>query len=150
MPKGYPNKKPTPPAKQEATAPAPIQPAPPSPAVLALQHQVVELVALRTDARQKLAQAHTAYLLAQGTFQAAQAEIQGVEQEVSYRIGLIAQLENRAPTGNVLQMPPAGTIPGVSVDQAPIQHGSGYENPSDMINRGHASRDPNHLVSPMM
>jgi len=78
--------------------PAPVVPAapvPPSPAVLALQSQVVELVSQRNDSRSRLTEAHTAYLLAQSKFQAAEGELKGIEQEVQYRIGLIGQLENR-------------------------------------------------------
>ena len=105
----------------------PTQPAPPSPAVLKLQEQVVELVTARHQARSLLNEAHNAYLAAQSRFQAAESELKGIEQEVQYRIGLIAQLENRqnitAPSftdnvvnnphfggGAVFQMPAAGSI----------------------------------------
>lgn len=103
---------------------APIQPAaaaPPSPAVLALQEQVVHRVSQRDEVRQRLTEAHTAYLLAQSRFQAAEAELKGIEQEVNYRIGLIAQLENRpqmpsyAPAP-VLQMP--NSLAGVTSEPA--------------------------------
>ena len=148
MPRGYPNKKPTLPAPQEAVAatpaPIPVAPSEPSPAVLKLQEQVVELVG------QRLTEAHTAYLMAQSTFQAAQAELQGIEQEVQYRIGLIAQLENRQPMAPVLQMPSAPSMAGVSVEPAPPQRGSqAYPNADDMVSRGHASRDPNALTGAM-
>lgn len=110
-----------------AAIPAPTQPVPPSPAVLKLQEQVVELVTARHQARSLLNQAHNAYLAAQSRFQAAEGELKGIEQEVQYRIGLIAQLENRqnitAPSftdnvvnnphfggGAVFQMPAAGSI----------------------------------------
>lgn len=98
-------------AKRKATAPnkgytspVPAQafaaptPLPPSPSVLALQDQVVQRVSQRDEVRQRLTEAHTAYLLAQSRFQAAEAELKGIEQEVNYRISLIAQLENRVPT----------------------------------------------------
>ena len=79
---------------------APIQPAAlapirPSPAVIKLQEQVVELVAQRSEARKRLADAHAVYLLAQGTFQAAEANVKATEQDAQYLLGLIAQLENR-------------------------------------------------------
>jgi hypothetical protein len=111
----------------------------PSPAVLSLQQQVVDLVSKRSDARSRLTESHTAYLSAQATFQAAQSELQGIEQEVQYRISLIAQLENRsaaiaAPTPP-LQFP--GTLQGVSVDPAPATSNVGTD---DMVSRGHASR----------
>ncbi len=92
----------------------PPAPLPPSPAVLQLQAQVVDMVSQRGEARSRLSEAHTAYLLAQSKFQAAEAELKGIESEVSYRIGLIAQLENRpaqvanagyASPSPVLQMP---------------------------------------------
>jgi hypothetical protein len=91
--------------------PAPVVPAapvPPSPAVLALQSQVVELVSQRNDSRSRLTESHAAYLLAQSKFQAAEGELKGIEQEVQYRIGLIAQLENRpAAMANPLYATPA-------------------------------------------
>lgn len=81
--------------------PQPVLPAPPSPAVLKLQEQVVELVSQRHQARTMLNECHNAYLLAQSRFQAAESELKGIEQEVTYRIGLIAQLENRQPVNVV-------------------------------------------------
>lgn len=125
----------------------PLPPAQPSPAVLSLQQQVVDLVSKRTEAREKLTQSHTAYLTAQGQFQAAQAELQGIEQEVQYRIGLIAQLENRTPLAPVIQMP-AQQIIGVSAE--PPRADVALKQVEDNISRGHASRDPNALVSRMM
>ncbi len=92
----------------------PPAPLPPSPAVLQLQAQVVDMVSQRGEARSRLTEAHAAYLLAQSKFQAAEGELKGIESEVSYRIGLIAQLENRpaqvanagyASSSPVLQMP---------------------------------------------
>lgn len=116
------------PAPQEAVAatPASIQPPPPSPAVLKLQDQVVELVAQRGEARKRLSEAHSAYLLAQGAFQAAEANVKSTEQDAQYLLGLIAQLENRQPmmTGvtanisgtNIVQMP--GSLAGVTSEPA--------------------------------
>lgn len=108
--------------------PATPQPAPPSPAVLALQEQVVQRVSQRDEVRQRLTEAHTAYLLAQSRFQAAEAELKGIEQEVSYRIGLIAQLENRPQQASAyaaiapLQFPPSGSLAGVSSEPSqPLQ-----------------------------
>ena len=145
MPRGI--KKLSPPAPQEAAVSTPIQPkAEPSPAVLKLQEQVVDLVGQRSAVRQRLTEAHSAYLMTQSAFQAAQAELQGIEQEVSYRIDLIARLENRQPMASVLQMP---SIQGVSAEPAPQQRPGGYPDPNDMVSRGHASRDPNALTSMM-
>ena len=99
-------------------APLPPAPVPPSPAVLKLQEQIVELVAQRSAARQRLSGAHSAYLLAQSTFQAAEADVRATEQDAQYLLGLVAQLENRTPLAtipappSVLQMPSAMT--GVS------------------------------------
>lgn len=123
------------------------EPVGPSPAVLALQSQVVELVNQRSASRQRLTEAHTVYLMAQGRFQATQGELQGIEQEVQYRISLIAQLENRAPQTPVIQFPAAGDYPlpvtypatmgvpaGISSEPTPQQ-----SDPRDMVNRGHAA-----------
>lgn len=110
---------------QVQPTPQPAVPAPPSPAVLALQEQVVQRVSQRDEVRQRLTEAHTAYLLAQSRFQAAEAELKGIEQEVNYRIGLIAQLENRpqmpsyAPAP-VLQMP--NSLAGVTSEPAQPTH----------------------------
>lgn len=113
-------------------------PAPPSPAVLSLQAQVVELVNQRSNSRQRLTQAHTAYLMAQGTFQAMQSELHGIEQEIQYRIQLIAQLENRTPS-NVVSISPGyenaqqagvlgGSLQGVSSEpSAPVQRQAGSQ-----------------------
>src|SRR6185312_1746492 len=100
-----------------SAAPVPTVPAPPSPAVLKLQEQVVELVSQRHQARSFLNEAHNAYLAAQSRFQAAESELKGIEQEVQYRIGLIAQLENR-PSANPLYPTPT------SVLQMPAANGS--------------------------
>lgn len=116
---------PAPALVQAQPAPQPVVPAPPSPAVLALQEQVVQRVSQRDEVRQRLTEAHTAYLLAQSRFQAAEAELKGIEQEVNYRIGLIAQLENRpqmpsyAPAP-VLQMP--NSLVGVTSEPAQPTH----------------------------
>lgn len=112
----------------EYRTPAPV---PPSPAVLKLQEQVVELVAHRSAARQKLSEAHAAYLLAQGVFQAAEANVRATEQDAQYLLGLVAQLENRAPmaapvTAPVLQMP--SSLSGVTSEPAtPPQLGTGQQ-----------------------
>ena len=101
-------------APQEAVAatPAPVLPAPPSPAVLKLQDQVVELVAHRNAARQRLSEAHTTYLTVQASFQAAEAHVKATEQDAQYLLGLIAQLENRQPA-------PAQTFGPALVPQMP-------------------------------
>jgi hypothetical protein len=133
----------------QAIAPQPPIPLPPSPAVLSLQSQVVELVNQRSAARQRLTAAHAEYLMAQSKFQAAQGELQGIEQEVQYRIGLIAQMENRQPMAPVLQMPSPVSIAGVSSEPT-MQQPQAYPGANDMVNRGHASRDPNALTGSMM
>ena len=150
MPKGIRNKKPNPPAPQEAVAPTPATVAhvEPSPAILKLQEQVVDLVGQRTAGRQRLTESHSAYLAAQSAFQSAQAELQGIEQEVTYRIDLIARLENRTPMAPVLQMP---SMSGVSAEPTPQQRGQyqGQQSADDMVSRAHASRDPNALTAMM-
>lgn len=91
----------------------PPVPLPPSPAVLQLQAQVVDMVSQRGEARSRLTEAHAAYLLAQSKFQAAEGELKGIEQEVQYRIGLISQLENRQPSisNGMIQMTPMPQMP---------------------------------------
>lgn len=110
--------------KSETTVP-PV-PVPPSPAVLKLQEQVVSLVEQRSQARELLSVQHSVYLSAQAQFQAAEAALKEVEQDIQYRISLIAQLENRTPSApstpqSVLQMP---SMEGVSSSPAPLQVGS--------------------------
>lgn len=102
-------------------AASPAAPQPPSPAVLKLQEQVVELVAQRSAARQRLNEAHSAYLLAQSNFQAAEANVKSTEQDAQYLLGLIAQLENRTPTAPVITNAPVLQMPsmaGVSSEPA--------------------------------
>ena len=106
----------------EAVAAAPAQPVPPSPAVLKLQEQVVELVSQRHQARAFLNESHNAYLLAQAKFQAAETELRSIEQEVQYRIGLIAQLENRQPA-NVIPFNAQPAMTGVVTSEPALQQG---------------------------
>lgn len=113
------------------SAPAPVQPsapAPPSPAVLKLQEQVVELVSQRHQARALLNESHNAYLAAQSKFQAAENELKGIEQEVQYRISLIAQLENRQSIASPVDMvnnqhfgAPLPALSGITSEPAQLQ-----------------------------
>ena len=106
---------------QVALVAPPPAPLPPSPAVLKLQEQIVELVAQRSAARQRLSGAHSAYLLAQSTFQAAEADVRATEQDAQYLLSLVAQLENRTPaapaSAPVLQMP-SGVMSGITSEPA--------------------------------
>ena len=77
----------------------------PSPAVLKLQDKVVELFEQRGEARKRLSELHSAYLLAQTAFQIGEANVKAAEQDAQYIISLIAQLENRAPQAPVLNFP---------------------------------------------
>jgi hypothetical protein len=90
-------------------------PTAPSPAVLKLQEQIVALVAERTAARTHISEQHALYFGAQAQFQAAEAALKDVEGDVQYRLGLIAQLENRAPANVVtFPAPPMLSLAGVS------------------------------------
>jgi hypothetical protein len=120
---------PIPAPKDAAPTSAPVQPVAPSPAVLKLQDQVVELVAQRSAARQRLSEAHSAYLLAQSAFQSAEANVKGAEQDAQYLLGLIAQLENRQPvttipaSSPVIQMP--NSLAGVTSEPALVMQQPG-------------------------
>jgi hypothetical protein len=139
-----------------AQPPAPVAP---SPAVTALQSQVVELVGQRSAARQRLTASHAEYLMAQSKFQAEQESLKGIETEVQYRINLIAQLENRPVS---LQFPSSVPLPGysqtqqlppmdqISVDPAPVQRPQYQGGQDDMVSRATASHDPNSLTGSMM
>ena len=111
-------------AAEPATVVPQASPQPPSPAVLQLQEQVVGLVAQRNEARRELSSTHTAYLMAQGAFQAAEAKVKAAEQDAQYLLGLIAQLENRAASSPayapapVLQMP--SSLAGVTSEPSPV------------------------------
>lgn len=102
--------------------PPPAPPAPPSAAVLKLQEQVVALVEKRSQAREQLSAQHAIYLAAQAQFQAAESAMKDVEADVQYRIGLIAQLENRAAP-NVVSfpqpMPQMPSLAGISSSPSP-------------------------------
>ena len=123
-----------------AVTPTPAIPSSPTPAVLELQKQIVDFVAKRTESATHLRESHATYLAAQTRFQVAQNEMQGIEQEVSYRINLIAQLENRsAPAPSFPQSIDLGT----NIQPTPQQIASKVEaayGQDDMVNRGHASR----------
>lgn len=114
----------------------PPAPLPPSPAVLQLQAQVVDMVSQRGEARSRLTEAHAAYLLAQSKFQATEAELKGIEQEVQYRIGLISQLENRQPSisNGMIQMTP--------MPQMPPSMGSITSEPAQVAQQPHRSQEP--------
>jgi hypothetical protein len=123
--------------------PPPAAPLPPSPAVLALQEQVVQRVSQRDEVRTRLTEAHTAYLVAQSRFQAAEAELKGIEQEVSYRISLIAQLENRPAQINYSIAPTALQIPAnmTGISSEPTQPSAPQRGPQQT----HAIGDANDL-----
>ena len=114
----------------------PPAPLPPSPAVLQLQAQVVDMVSQRGEARSRLTEAHTAYLLAQSKFQAAEGELKGIESEVSYRIGLIAQLENRPA-----QVANAGYASPSPVMQMPASLGSITSEPAQVAQQMNRSQE---------
>jgi hypothetical protein len=81
----------------------------------------VSLVEQRTAARERLTTQHAVYLRAQAEFQAAESAMKDVEGDIQYRIGLIAQLENRVPTlsNGGIQIVPQPTMGVVSSEPAP-------------------------------
>jgi hypothetical protein len=102
---------PTPvPVSDSAPETTTLIPSAPSPAVLKLQDQVVSMVEVRSQARERLTMQHAVYLRAQAEFQAAEAAVNHVEQDIQYRISLIAQLENRSSYNAV----PGSAIPAPS------------------------------------
>jgi hypothetical protein len=128
--------------KEQPSAP-PISPAGPSPAVLELQSDIVVLVRQRSELRARASAAQAKLFQAQAEAQAAQGDLSGLDQEVQYRMGLIAQLENRAPQSPVLNFPQPGALTytgdlsSFSSEPAPrpVQQGD----PNDLVNRGHAA-----------
>ena len=106
--------------------PVPVQAPAPSPAVLALQGSIVEMVNDRAGLRRIVAVAQAELYNAQAKVQAATGELQALEQEVQYRMGLIAQMENRQPpmnVGNIVSFSPQqpdyatgmGSLAGLSI-----------------------------------
>jgi hypothetical protein len=96
--------------------------------VLKLQDKVVELFEQRGEARKRLSALHTAYLTAQSAFQAGEADVKAAEQDAQYILGLIAQLENRAPvTGptNISVMPMPNSLAGVTSEPTGQAQGGG-------------------------
>jgi hypothetical protein len=107
--------------------PAPVLP---SPAVIKLQEQVVDLVGQRTASRKLLLDVHAELFAVQARFQAAEAQTNGYGQEIQERMNLIAQLENRAPVAgptNISVMPMPNSLVGVTSEPAgaPAQQGTG-------------------------
>ncbi|MGC9293494.1 MAG: hypothetical protein ACP5EP_12380 [Acidobacteriaceae bacterium] len=138
-----------PPAEEPVTAvAAPL--AAPSAAIIQLQSQVVELVNERTNCRQRLTQTHLNYLRAQGEFQAVQSELQGIEQEVQYRIGLIAQLENRVAPAPAPTMPMTFENPMTGISSVPTQTSRPYQSRNEKISEVTVFRDQNLQVGPSM
>jgi hypothetical protein len=139
MPRGIRNKPALP--VTEATIEAKMMaPAAPSPAVLELQSDVVNLVRERTVARKTLAEVQARLFVVQAEAQAAQLRSQQFEQEIQERINLIAQLENRAPAGNLVPFPGAYPLAGISAEPTMPGNAQPMGDPNDQINRGHASR----------
>jgi hypothetical protein len=80
------------PAKRKRPA-APRQPEPPSPAVLSLEADVLELVKQRTAAQRDIVATTAAVNQANANMQRAQQTFSYLEQEVQYRMALIAQMK---------------------------------------------------------
>jgi hypothetical protein len=70
------------------------QPIAPSPQIVALESGIVPLVNQRLEASQKVRIATANSNLANSQLQAAQSELGEIEQEINYRMQLIAQLKN--------------------------------------------------------
>ena len=122
-----------------------VAPAPTSPAVLALQESIVTLVKERDECRARVSHRSVAVAAAQAKLRAASSFVQqenealmAIEQEVHYRLGLIAQLEGRDPSP-VYDAPrhSIGMVTGPNLVTIPQQQ---YQASDDMINRGHATR----------
>jgi len=71
----------------------PIQNLPPSPATLALESQVLELVNQRMSANSQIATAMQDAALANAKLQAAQNLLKQIEHEVNYRLALVQQMK---------------------------------------------------------
>ena len=116
---------------------------PTSPAVLALQDQIVSLVKERDAGRAAVSSAQMRVSVAQGKMHSAQAVLQGttsnltrLEQEVQYRIGLIAQIEGRAPQASTHNLQDYGQAPNITT--FPMPQFQAVQGDGDMVNRGHA------------
>lgn len=124
--------------------PLPVAPVGPSPAVLELQSDIVSLVRERSGYRKLVADTQAELYAAQAKFQATQGRLSQFEQEISERINLIAQLENRAPQSPILSFPAPSfgqiDMSGISVEPTQRAVNSGYQSdPNDQINRGHSA-----------
>lgn len=139
-------------AEASALASAPVLPPPISPAVISLQEDIVAFTRERGDVRRKLVVAQNRLASAQADFQSVQAELNLLDQEVQYRLQIIAQMENRtpaypptAPSGSLEAVaplsPPVTSLTGIA--SVPSPRGAVANSrwgDDDMVNRGHADR----------
>ena len=136
-----------PPAPTPAPTPPETPPSrQPSGAVSALQEQIVGLITARDREMAKVALSQAKVSLWQGRLHAAQAALQGditnltrLDQEVQYRMGVIDQLEGRAPSApqypqQAYPMAPTSG-PNLVTTSQPYQGDD-----SDLVNRAHATR----------
>jgi hypothetical protein len=135
----------------EKMAPPPPPP-PPSPAVIALQEDIVRLIRQRAEVRMKLHEAHANLVSAQSAFQLRQAELKTLEEEVQYLHQQCAQFEGGrrevmtppAPTQTfetyAPNVPAPGVFAGISSEPTAPQPSRSFA-PADGINRGHAVRE---------
>jgi hypothetical protein len=83
---------------QAPPAPPVFVPETPNPAVIKLQDSILGLVEQRGQLQENLALANGQLRQAQACAESARERLQGVEQEVQYRLGLIAQMRGDPPT----------------------------------------------------
>lgn len=137
------------PAETVASIPAPVLPQPTSPAVLQLQASIVDIIAARSEARNLVTAAQQELYFAQAKVQGATGQLQALEQEVQYRMGVIAQLENRTQQNPYQPMPaglyefpqPGAALAGISSEPTLYKiNDKRRADPNDFVNRGHADR----------
>jgi len=90
--------------------PPPALPSPPSPAVIALENEIVKLVGDRLAANSEIAAAMQAANEANSRLQVAQTRLQQIEREVQYRIALTQQMKGVQPNAQIssgVEMAPA-------------------------------------------
>ncbi len=117
---------------------APKPPAPPDPAVIELKGKIVNLVDQRDTLRTTMLQRQGELAKAQTEFQIATQNVNAIEQDIQYRIGLIRQLTGEAPAvgGQPTLVP---HYEGISSSPTVPQHGSPFVE-GDGVNRTLAQR----------
>ena len=124
-----------------AAAPVPPPPVAPDPAVIALKGKIVEMVDQRDEAQKTVLIKQAVLATAQAELQFATQQVNRIEQDIQYRIGLIRQLNGEAPTTQMSIVPAVFNMAGISSEPTTRNQtaNTGFS-AEDGVNRSMAAR----------